>query len=317
LAIEELKQIEVSAPGKLFIIGEYAVIEGEVGVATAINKRVFVRQGVKRGKVNAIRRFAFDTIGFTRYTRSLFYADSSALFIGKKKLGLGSSSAMSVSAVASALVEAGMDIGSPSTRVLVWKVAKEYHESFQKERGSGLDVAVSCFGGTIKMYGGQIETLSPVSLTCDLDMLHIWTGKESKTRDAIRAFRGFQVSKKTLATKLTKAMGEISREFVAVCKSDVHQSLVLLREYSMLLDVLGKEMGFEVVTDTMKAIRERFSRFGAVLKPSGAGGGDIVTVFFKKGVPSEDLLRNLPGNYVPLLPLEVEQDGVRCETLPL
>jgi phosphomevalonate kinase len=317
LVVKELKSVEVSAPGKLFLIGEYAVLEGELGVALAINKRVFVRQGVKRGKVNAIRKFAFDSVGFRPQARSSFFADSSALFVGKRKLGLGSSSAMTVSAVASALVEAGMDISCKETRVLIWDIAKKFHDTAQKERGSGLDVAVSCFGGTIKMCGGQIETLSPVSLTRDLDMLHIWTGKESKTRDAIRAFREFQIKKKTVACKIVKALGDVSRGFVEACENDAKQSLAMLKEYARLLDTLGKEMGFEVVTKTMKEVQQKIQGFDAVLKPSGAGGGDIATIFFKKGLPHEYLLQNLPGNYVPLLSLEIEQDGVRCETLPL
>lgn len=312
-----MKNIEVSAPGKLFLIGEYAVLEGEVGVVTAINKRVFVREGKERGNVDFIRRFAFNRIGFSGDPRSSFFADSSALFFGKNKLGLGSSSAVSVSAVASALAEAGMDISSKETRILIWHIAKEHHDTLQQERGSGLDIAASCFGGITKMYGGQIETLSPVSLTSELGMVHIWTSKKSRTSEAIRAFRRFQVAKRTLAVELIRAMAEVSEGFVKVCESDVSQSVALLREYTRLLDKLGKEMGFDVVTKTMKELQEKVSKFDAVLKPSGAGGGDIVTVFYKKGIQLEHLLHDLPKDYVPLLSLEVEADGVRCEDLPL
>lgn len=99
-----------TAPGKLLLTGEYAVLEGAPALVVAVNRRVIARKRTsatgsspfliavadelarRYGSDHPVTRAAFDIV-----------VDSSAFFLGQAKLGLGSSAAVTVAATALAL----------------------------------------------------------------------------------------------------------------------------------------------------------------------------------------------------------------------
>src|SRR3954465_8219320 len=99
-----------SAPGKLILTGEYAVLDGAPALVIAVNRRVLAaRRRAPRGSSPFLvavadeiaRRHGADHPA-TRAAMEIT-VDSSAFYLGDQKLGLGSSAAVTVAATALAL----------------------------------------------------------------------------------------------------------------------------------------------------------------------------------------------------------------------
>lgn len=167
-----------TAPGKLILTGEYAVLDGAPALVIAVNRRVTAtRRRGPRGSsefllsvVNEIeKRFGADHAA-TRAAAEIV-VNSTPFYWGGTKLGLGSSAAVTVAATALAL---GVDYpGVPVIdRDLVLTISSAAHAAAQtarrgrpstaelapstqppnawhRGRGSGADVAASVYGGVI------------------------------------------------------------------------------------------------------------------------------------------------------------------------
>ena len=146
-----------TAPGKLILTGEYAVLQGAPALVIAVNRRVVAtRRTAPRGSSPFLLAVA-DEIA-KRYgadhpaTRAAMeiVVDSSMFYQGKEKLGLGSSAAVTVAATALAL--AGDSTVPVIDRDAVLQIASEAHATAQGprgSRGSGADIAAAVHGGVI------------------------------------------------------------------------------------------------------------------------------------------------------------------------
>jgi phosphomevalonate kinase len=178
--------IKVSAPGKLVIAGEWAMLEmGNPGLIAAVDKRLWIKAkpaneisitikdfGIKdlkadfdgklKWKRDLKEKEAIDTqfikgaIEITlKYLQDLkippkrFRIDSwsDQIEIGGQKIGFGSSAASVVATVAALLKLHGQDIESQKAKELIYKLATIAHYLVQGKLGSGFDVAASTFGG--------------------------------------------------------------------------------------------------------------------------------------------------------------------------
>lgn len=146
-----------TAPGKLILTGEYAVLQGAPALVIAVNRRVVAtRRTAPRGSSPFLIAVA-DEIA-KRYganhpaTRAALdiVVDSSEFYLGTQKLGLGSSAAVTVAATALALAD---DSSVPVIdRDAVLQIASEAHAAAQGlkgARGSGADIAAAVHGGVI------------------------------------------------------------------------------------------------------------------------------------------------------------------------
>src|SRR5262245_28908348 len=140
-----------SAPGKLIITGEYAVLDGAPAIVVAVDRRAIAqRNATPRGSSPfllavadeiAARRGASDPAARAALEISV---DSTAFYDRMTKLGLGSSAAVTVAAIALALRTDDQD--------LILEIALAAHARAQGPRGargSGADIAASVYGGTI------------------------------------------------------------------------------------------------------------------------------------------------------------------------
>ena len=146
-----------TAPGKLILTGEYAVLQGAPALVIAVNRRVVAtRRTAPRGSSPFLvavadeiaKRYGADHPA-TRAAMEIV-VDSSTFYQGTHKLGLGSSAAVTVAATALAL--AGDSPVPVIDRDAVLQIASEAHAAAQGEkgaRGSGADIAAAVHGGVI------------------------------------------------------------------------------------------------------------------------------------------------------------------------
>ena len=178
--------MKISAPGKLFIAGEWAVLDvGNPGIVAAVNKRVWVEieehprilvsvedfgiqevEGVFDGKnlewKNAkpeeedrlifIKAAIEAALGFLKEWKPFrirSWGELSQVEVNgeKKKIGFGSSAASVVATVAGLLALNGWDIQTRETKDIIYKLSAIAHYFAQGKIGSGFDVAASTYGG--------------------------------------------------------------------------------------------------------------------------------------------------------------------------
>jgi phosphomevalonate kinase len=175
-----------TAPGKLILTGEYAVLDGAPALVIAVDRRVIARRNVgprgssefllaivdeiiaRKGKDHPAARAAteivVDSSAFyvpaassrsaaraRRSTGSSPAIDVSVGMPGAQKLGIGSSAAVTVAATALALA-ADCETMPVIDREEVLAIASAAHAAAQGPRGargSGADIASAVFGGVI------------------------------------------------------------------------------------------------------------------------------------------------------------------------
>ena len=143
----------VSAPGKAFVCGEYAVTQGAPAIVAAVDRRVEAGwdgtgDGHPRGpEAEAAFSAAQEVFGAVDRSPAL---ERGALFADGTKLGLGSSAAGAVAIVGAVAARHGNDLRDASVRRRVFECALRGHAQIAPN-GSGADVAAAAYGGFVSV----------------------------------------------------------------------------------------------------------------------------------------------------------------------
>jgi phosphomevalonate kinase len=265
------------APGKLVVLGEYAVLRGGQALVVAIDRGVCCRfEPPVDGTSGTVdietpdgdSRFvspALEGAAPGRYTFSSW--NPVTLDDPAHKPGFGGSAAACVAAC----LAAGR---SPSD-------AYEIHQRVQGS-GSGIDIAASIHGGALRFRVGAngVET-QPASV--DLPLV-LWSGRSARTGPRVDAFlawadnnpvdlRGFVAASDTLV--------------------DLYPSepVAVLQAASELLDATLRRAGVDYLSDGLRAIAATARRHRGAAKPSGAGGGDCALASFSSPRDADEFAR--------------------------
>ena len=315
--------IEASAPGKLVVSGEYAVLAGAPALVAAVDRRVTCTLSTRRSGGWRFASTGFDddrTIskaevfaappttmpGIVR--RSIaesdspqhveVHIDSASCYHDGVKLGIGSSAA-TVTALATAF--GVMTGGAPRLTDLY-----DLHADFQGG-GSGLDVAAAVTGGVIRF---EDRVATPVRLPRGIHLAFVFTGSGSRTAALLAAFDAWR---QRGATAPLERLAAAAREVID-CSMHADDFLGALGEYTDLLERFDQSTRIGIFGPGHRRARALSSRLGAVYKPCGAGGGDTGVAAatdidaieaFKEGVDASGLV---------VLDMNISTRGVRIRT---
>ncbi|HNP34472.1 MAG TPA: hypothetical protein PKK10_01355 [Woeseiaceae bacterium] len=261
-----------SAPGKLILFGEYAVLRGAPAIAMAVNRRAVASIQSTAGIIHAgldqrLLEHVYDVLRFDG-ARHPVMQDTGSFYSrpapgrAPAKLGLGSSAALA----AALCILLG---GERLDRSALLDLSITAHRNFQGGRGSGVDVATSVVGGLIRY---QVDTRAPEALEWPAGLLFrvLWSGVPASTIDKLA--RLDESPKPASIRELGKAALAISD-----CWSD-GDALLLLDEaerYGRVLRQFDRDHKLGVYAAGHSELAGAAVRSGVFYKPCGAGGGDI------------------------------------------
>jgi phosphomevalonate kinase len=195
---------------------------------------------------------------------------------GPIKLGLGSSSALTVSFASAVARWSGHE--AALRRPMHWlRRLVRWHRSFQGGRGSGVDLAAGLLGGTLLYQldaGGDVRRAEAIRLPDELVMRFVWSGHSAATGDFLD-----RLSERMATGGVVRALDQLG----AVATAGI-DALVAARVGDFLdaadascdgMDRLGRECDLAIVSDVHRRLRRIARDCGTRYKPSGAGGGDI------------------------------------------
>lgn len=250
------------APGKVVLSGAYAVLEGAPAIAFAVPRFAVVDTAQACGHVG---EEILSAVRLGIIARAPL-VDVSALRASgaAHKLGLGSSAAALVAAV-----RAHHPHASPAE---VFSLSAEAHAAAQPG-GSGIDVAVSTYGGVIRFSRSTPAAIQEATLPDDLALELFFAQESASTQDAIGLYRA--AASKPAVQEVMAALTR-SAEQAANATHDADRVLDALRDQTLHLSGLGDLIGFPVQPAWLRAASEAAAQGGGVLFSAGAGGGDVV-----------------------------------------
>lgn len=277
---------QTSAPGKLVLSGEYAVLAGAPAVVAAIDRRAVCRIDVRETGGWAFRSRGFDAV--SRHRRDALpdepgdpgalvrhairrlgidpgtlpehlgiETDSRSCYHHGAKLGLGSSAAAVVAVTGAVARIAGRDCTLPQ--------ALAVHRDLQGRSGSGLDVAAAFRGGVIRYQAGEARS---IPWSSGIRSVFVYVGWSTETPAFVQRFNDWRRSGEPPELRnlveCARAVAEAGGPFLAP-----------LAEYVDALDALDRAARIGIFSEAHRIATSLAGRHGVLYKPCGAGGGDM------------------------------------------
>lgn len=295
-----MRTVVASAPGKIVLCGEYAVLDGAPAICMAINKRARAEVAVSGEDIQTVRTSGYiegewkflagasggfrwvgdeppaGSLDLVREVRNSMAVDGkfdirmdTTEFLDPvtgSKLGLGSSAALTV-ALVTALSNVTNRAGLAATD------ATEAHRRLQHGRGSGVDIAASLAGGLIEYRMQDQGACRPLQWPVGLHYAVLWSGRPASTSEKLKKLDGKRHSGQA-GTSIAK-LHDASESTAAYWSAG--EAAELLAAFHRYIDAL---MQFDVDHDLgifdagHRELADAASKRKLVYKPCGAGGGD-------------------------------------------
>lgn len=304
-----------TAPAKVVLSGEYAVLDGAPAVCMAINRRARVslkHAAAAEGRVSApgfsdaVGRFRVengelcwlaDAAPFavveaawqacsSRPATAVDLVLDTSEFVDRshgKKLGIGSSAAISV-ALCAALN--GSD-GHPQD-------AYATHRNLHGGSGSGVDIACSLHGGLLEFKQAKQQS-SELTWPTGLKFRLIWSGVAVSTKAKLALLS--QGNALPSRKRLRQAAELIASEWRS---ADAERLVQCYGAYIECLLRFSDDHGLGIFDAGHRELLDTASSTGLIYKPCGAGGGDIGIVLGTDDDRLDDFVRKLPAQFAPL-----------------
>lgn len=335
--------LTASAPGKLVLAGEYAVLDGATALVMAIDRRARVTlhdadadycvdatdlgiSGARcrldaAGRVRWVDIDGVDAVRLGLVTAALeavaeagapapFRAelDTHLFFTGDvdhAKLGLGSSAALLVALAGAICAREGR--GAPPVATLI-----AAHRRLQQGRGSGLDIATSLTGGLVRyrLRDGAPQIGSAVWPT-GLAFCCVWSGRPASTSRLLQQMDAWRECAPARHAALIDELGECSAAASAAVEADDAPGLLhAVRSSAAVLARLGEASGLDIVCAEHRRITAIAAACGATYKSCGAGSGDIGIALALESECLQALRRRLAEAGFAVLDTALEAHGL-------
>ena len=304
------------APGKIILTGEYAVLSGYPAVAISVNRytKATVTSPTLQKSYFLQEVIASMAIELGSHHKAIECArsiqcDSSEFKQNNKKLGLGSSAAVTVSAIHEVLSKTHDSLD----KNLVHRIAHHAHRNAQKRlgaAGSGVDIAVATFGGVLKATSSNSEKpcfISKTTWPSSLQLSFLFLNKSASTPSLVNKFLAAG-SKTELSTE---KIGRSSVDFFdSLQQNNPSKAIASFHQgYTALLE-MENAASMSIVPPFFHSLVEKACSLGGAFKTTGAGGGDMAVAMFTSSENKRIFEKCAEEAGLSLLPLQQESLGV-------
>lgn len=328
--------IVVSAPGKVTLFGEHAVVYGEPAIAAAIDKRVRVK-AVKRLD-DAIRIEARDLMlaGF----KALLSPNGSVTLEGESKkvlaalsyvkraielvqerygvkrgahititsempvgTGLGTSAAVAVSVIKAYSLLAGLDLSNEECADLGYQV-----ELSVQERASRMDSTTTAIGGILYIDPRGERCYESIKCTSDLRGFVVgYVSREASTGEMVERVKRLRERLPEVINLIIKAIGELTKRARGLIeRGELYEIGMLMNINHGLLEAIG------VSTSRLSQMVYAARSAGALgSKITGAGGGGCIIALAPGR--EEEVIAALKAIGVSAFKVTFSSEGVKVE----
>jgi phosphomevalonate kinase len=309
----------VTAPGKLVLLGEYAVLDGFPAIVAAVNRRAsgqFVPGRTPESNlVDIAVSHAKDALGPNRSAlpRGSVLVDTAAFSLNGTKMGIGSSAATAAVTVGAVLEMAGIAVNVKESTDLIFNLALAAHREAQGGLGSGADVAAAVYGGVLHYTrpangAATIRRLPPLA---GVEMVVFSTGTASSTVDCLQAVGAFaKASPETHRQLLPPIADAVTRFEAGLFARDAAEIFAAIGAAHVGMEMLGQAAGVPIVTPVLAHAAVIAAEVGGAAKPSGAGGGDVGIAFLPDPEAAEEFRVRARGLGLGILDLFVDPTGI-------
>lgn len=311
-----------SAPGKIILFGEHAVVSGTTAIGGAIDLRATVHVTDEPDRVLiktedlALQGFSFDmTAGHiqsaqaahaTRYISAVLRElDARDMQVAIKSslpaaAGLGSSACIVVATVAAVSRHQGHSL----TKKEIAEISYRLEKTVQNGMGSPMDTALATYGGYLQIA----HDIRPLDLP-PLNMIVGYTGMPHDTRSEVEKVQNLRKRYPDLVDPIFRAIGAISQRAILLIKEENEAGTGELMNINHgLLASLG--VSSRELEELVYAARGAGGAMGAKLTGAG-GGGCMIALPGRAG--TEALLVALRQARATAFQVTVGCEGVRLE----
>jgi len=341
--------VRASAPGKLVLVGEYAVLTGSRALVMAIKRRA--RVAIREGKPGLLRirsnlfsstaelavdqvraatvetakgackdwqwllrvlGFALDRVGMRTMPAANIELDTSDFFhtARGKTDKLGIGSSAALSVALCTAVSAFLN-DTPEAKPWAPDAADmiSAHREFQQASGSGIDVAAACYGGLLQF---QMDAPPrPVPWPDELRFRFIWSGASASTKALVQGVMAWRLAQPDGARTLFRRMADVASKGIAsVSSGNMPEVLRSFAEYGELMGELGEAAEVDILSPVHRRIQTLAEKYEVAYKPSGAGGGDVGLLFHCEDEVLDRVLAELAQDGIAGVGAVLEPQGV-------
>lgn len=281
------KKIKVSAPGKIILSGEHAVVYGKPAILTTIGKRVFLQIGLRPKSLeitpkNIPQDYVLRSFNLlkklTGYKGGLKLNIKTQVPIG---CGLGSSASF-VSSLAAGLMAL---LGKPFDQKAINEAAYQM-EILQHGSPSGGDNTIVTYGGFLwfRKEAENLKCFSQITAKRKLPKLILLdSGKPlESTKEMVLGLRERYKRNKSKYQLLFNETEKVTKAILGwLLKENNEDFALLLRKNERLLEKMG------VVSPSARKLVRKIEAVGGSAKISGAGGikkGSGILIVYHKNL---------------------------------
>lgn len=271
-----------SAPGKLFLLGEHAVLHGYPAIVCAVNRRITVTVTPRADQqihidsqlghhqtslmeLEVVRPFQF-VLAVLKQARLCQGCNIEVKAEFSDQVGFGSSAAVTVATWSALLAWQGIQL----SLFELWQRAQASVQLAQGGVGSGADLAAAVYGGTV-YFDPEAQCIERLPYNPPLTV--VYSGYKTPTVEVIRRVQAQFEGKQSQFEAWCQAMGALSKQGEAAIRQQDWPMLGrLLTQGQQLMRELG--VSDQRLEQIVTALNQQSGMLGA--KISGSGLGDCV-----------------------------------------